>query len=201
MTNRSDVALSAETRRTRILEGALKVFLAYGYVRSTMDDIARAARLSRPALYLVFKNKADIYRAIASCLLTRSVARAREALSGEGAFAERVMAALDVALFQTMAMIHESPHGEEILDMRNSLAADLIENWRTELGGALEEAIAEEARRRRTDLAGRGLTARGLADLLLDGLDGMKARGACIDKTMKGANQLVTVVDLALKPD
>ena len=39
----------------------MKVFLAYGFARTTMDDIARAADMSRPALYLLFKNKTDIY--------------------------------------------------------------------------------------------------------------------------------------------
>ena len=47
----------------------MKVFLAYGYSRVTMDDIARAAEVSRPALYLLFRNKADIYRAIGAMLL------------------------------------------------------------------------------------------------------------------------------------
>ena len=49
----------------------MKVFLAYGYSRVTMDDIARAAEMSRPALYLLFRNKAEIYRAIGAMLLER----------------------------------------------------------------------------------------------------------------------------------
>jgi AcrR family transcriptional regulator len=57
------------TRRARILVGAMKVFLAYGFQRTTMDDIARAAEISRPALYLLFRNKTDIYRALASGFL------------------------------------------------------------------------------------------------------------------------------------
>ena len=54
----------------------MKVFLTYGYARVTMEDIARAAEISRPALYLLFKNKADIYRAIGAALLEQSAERA-----------------------------------------------------------------------------------------------------------------------------
>ncbi|TIX07369.1 MAG: helix-turn-helix transcriptional regulator, partial [Mesorhizobium sp.] len=40
--------IAADPKRARILEGAMKVFLAYGFTRTTMDDIARAADMSRP---------------------------------------------------------------------------------------------------------------------------------------------------------
>ncbi|TIN71546.1 MAG: helix-turn-helix transcriptional regulator, partial [Mesorhizobium sp.] len=68
-----DIA-ATDPKRVRILDGAMKVFLAYGFSRTTMDDIARAADMSRPALYLLFKNKTDIFRAIAMMILSRSVA-------------------------------------------------------------------------------------------------------------------------------
>lgn len=205
MNEKLDRKPTDDQKRTRILDGALKVFLAYGYARTTMDDIARAAEVSRPALYLIFKNKADIYRAIGACFLSTSVARAREAvgdeaIGGGGGFEQRVMTALDRALFETMAMINASPHGEEILDMKNSLAADLIEIWRDEMAGVLEGAIAAEAVRRGTDLGRRDLTSRALADMLLDALEGMKTRGACDSEARKAARRLVTVLGLSLAP-
>ena len=74
-----------DPKRARILDGAMKVFLAYGYSRVTMDDIARAAEISRPALYLLFKNKADIYRAIGAMLLEQFGRAGAAALAGERA--------------------------------------------------------------------------------------------------------------------
>ena len=74
-----------DPKRARILERAMKVFLAYGFARTTMDDIARAAEVSRPALYLLFRNKTDIYRAIGAGLLEQSVETARMALQGYAA--------------------------------------------------------------------------------------------------------------------
>ncbi|TJV53886.1 MAG: helix-turn-helix transcriptional regulator, partial [Mesorhizobium sp.] len=83
--------IATDPKRARILDSAMKVFLAYGFARTTMDDIARAADMSRPALYLQFKNKTDIYRAIALMLLSRSLEQAKTALAGEEPFAERTM--------------------------------------------------------------------------------------------------------------
>jgi len=193
------IDVTVDPKRMRILEGALKVFLAYGYTRTTMDDIARAADVSRPALYLLFKNKTDIYRAIGSCLLARSVAEARNALEEEGPFGPRVMEALDRALFRLLERIQDSPHGEELLDMKNSLAADILANWRTGLAEALTEAIAREAARRSVPLEERGLSAAALADILLDGLEGLKARGLCGRDGIENVRQIVIVIELALR--
>lgn len=165
-----------DPRRARILEGALKVFLAYGFSRTTMDDIARAAELSRPALYLVFRNKTDIYRAIARCLLAECMQRAKAALAEEGALIDRLDRMIETALFEMMRGIEEAPHGPDLLDRKNSLAGEVIAEWRAEMDAALEEAFAHEAQKNGVDLSARGLSARAIAETFLDALEGMKPR-------------------------
>lgn len=167
---------SDDPKRARILEGALKVFAAYGFSRTTMDDIARAAELSRPALYLVFRNKPDIYRAIARCILSQIVVRARDALEGEGTLLERLDRMIQTALFEMLKDIEESPHGPELLDIKNTLAGDLFAEWRGEMLELLEAAITHEVREKDVDLAGRELTPRAMAETFLDALEGMKPR-------------------------
>lgn len=51
-------------RRESILDAAEQVFFTKGAERSTMDDIARAAQLSRGLLYVYFRDKAAILEAI-----------------------------------------------------------------------------------------------------------------------------------------
>jgi len=51
-------------KRDKILAAALDVFVRYGYKRVTMNDIAEAAGISRPALYLVFESKEDIFKSV-----------------------------------------------------------------------------------------------------------------------------------------
>jgi AcrR family transcriptional regulator len=190
--------IATDPKRARILDGAMKVFLAYGFARTTMDDIARAADMSRPALYLQFKNKTDIYRAIALMLLSRSLGQAKTALAGEGPFAERMMRAIDEALISMMRAVHASPHGAELLDMKSSLA-DLVGCWRGSLVGHIAKAIENEAQRNGVDLAAKDLSPRLLADMLLDGLEGMKTRISDPDEQRQAAAALIKVVDLALK--
>ncbi|WP_246730164.1 TetR/AcrR family transcriptional regulator [Nitratireductor mangrovi] len=197
----NEAAASIERdRRTRILEGAMKVFLAYGFQRTTMDDIARAADLSRPALYLVFRNKGDIYRAIATGFFRDSLAKAQLALAGDDGFAARLSRAIDDGLLEIMAPILASEHGAEILDMKNSLAADLMAEWRQGFAGLMAAAISAEADARQVDLSERGFSADGLAALVLDGLEGMKMRVADAAEQRRLAGQLVRLAALAVQP-
>lgn len=190
--------IAVDPKRARILEGAMKVFLAYGFSRTTMDDIARAADMSRPALYLLFRNKTDIFRAIALMLLGRSVEQAKSELEGGGAFAERMMRAVDAALISMIGAVHASPHGAELLDMKSSVA-DLVGCWRGGLVGHIARAIEGEAKGNGVDLAAKGLSARLLADMLLDGLEGMKTRISNPDEQRQAAAALIRVIDLVLR--
>jgi AcrR family transcriptional regulator len=190
--------IATDPKRARILDSAMKVFLAYGFARTTMDDIARAADMSRPALYLQFKNKTDIYRAIALMLLSRSLEQAKTALAGEEPFAERTMRAIDEALISMTRTVHASPHGAELLDMKSSLA-DLIGCWRSRFSEHVAAAIQSEAGRNGVDLSAKGLSAKLLADMLLDGLEGMKMRISDPDEQRRAAAALIKVIDLALQ--
>lgn len=190
---------SEELKRNRLLDGAMKVFLAYGYQRVTMDDIARAADMSRPALYLLFRNKADIYRGIADRMFEISLTRITERLAGSGSLAERLIAAIDQEMIAMMGAVIESPHGAELLDLKNSLATDLIAGWHNAVAAVFRDAIAADSKQRGVDLAKRGLSAVGLAEMLLDGLEGMKHRITDPAAQRAAARQLVRVIELAVK--
>ncbi len=187
-----------DPKRIRILEGALQVFLAYGFARTTMDDIARAADMSRPALYLLFTNKTDIYRSTAMMVLSHSVEQAKVELAGGGLFAERMMRAIDAALISMLGRVAASPHGAELLDLKSSLA-DLIVGWRMSLAGHLCRAVGNEAHMNGIDLAAKGLSAEMLVDMLLDALDGMKVRITDPGEQRVVAAAQIAVIGLVLK--
>ena len=50
--------------RQQILNAALKRFAQKGYAGASIQEIVDAARVSKPALYYYFRNKADLYRAL-----------------------------------------------------------------------------------------------------------------------------------------
>lgn len=193
-------ANAEDVKRNRVLDGAMRVFLSYGYQRVTMDDIARTAEMSRPALYLLFRNKADIYRAIGERMFEMSSQATDRVLNGGGSLGEKLTVVIDQIMIEMMCQITDSPHGAELLDLKNSLAADVVEGWHARTAGQFNKAIDSEAARLGVDLAARGLSAEGLAELLMDGLEGMKHRVQGAEAQRAAARQLVRVIELALKP-
>lgn len=59
--------------RARIVAAASRLFVAKGYRRTTMDDVAQALGVSKGALYLYYRSKVDLLRAIQA--ENRSMAR------------------------------------------------------------------------------------------------------------------------------
>ncbi|WEX09723.1 TetR/AcrR family transcriptional regulator [Chelativorans sp. AA-79] len=176
----------------------MQVFLAYGFSRATMDDIARAVEISRPALYLLFRNKADIFRAVEQDLLDQSHAMACEVLRGDEPLSERLMKALDRAVFRLLTSIIDSPHGDELVDFNNHIAADLVTAWRRRMVDSFARAIADEAALRGARLETQGLSAQGLAEMLFDVLSGLKARGRRGQQAAPHVREFITLVELAL---
>jgi AcrR family transcriptional regulator len=51
-------------KRRQIVEGARSIFLAQGFDAASMNDIARAAGVSKGTLYVYFENKEQLFQAI-----------------------------------------------------------------------------------------------------------------------------------------
>ena len=183
-----------EVRRARILEGATEVFLAYGYQRTTMEDIAQAAEISRPALYQHFRNKTDIYRALAADFLQRFLKTAEHSLNGAGELAARLDRALGGTL-DMMLEIEASAHGAEIIDMRGSLAADIVAEGRVRMQSLFETTIAVEAER----LGRPRAVAVAIASMILDALDGMRLRNPPLEEQRATLSAYIRVAVSALE--
>ncbi|MGH3251856.1 MAG: TetR/AcrR family transcriptional regulator [Trebonia sp.] len=63
-------------RRELVLATALDTFARYGYRKTSMEDVARAAAISRPGLYLLFGSKAELFTAAVTQALDRGLAAA-----------------------------------------------------------------------------------------------------------------------------
>ncbi len=73
-------ASEASLRRDRVIAAGTDVFLRYGHARTTMGDIAEQAGISRPALYLIFPRKEDIFDAVIERLIQDTLQQYRQAL-------------------------------------------------------------------------------------------------------------------------
>jgi AcrR family transcriptional regulator len=56
-----DVGDARGRKRLRIIEEAARQFLTYGYRKTAMGDIAKAAGMAKGTIYLYFETKADLF--------------------------------------------------------------------------------------------------------------------------------------------
>ena len=69
------------SKHAALLEAAVGVFARFGYRKASMDDVARAAGVSRQGLYLSFANKEELFRRALAHSLRSQLAAAIAALS------------------------------------------------------------------------------------------------------------------------
>ncbi|WP_213816772.1 TetR/AcrR family transcriptional regulator [Glaciihabitans sp. dw_435] len=70
-------------RREAVLESALETFGRFGYRKTSMEEVARAAHISRPGLYFLFSSKQDLFRAAVAQALEADVSAAESLLADE----------------------------------------------------------------------------------------------------------------------
>src|SRR3981189_2096908 len=104
--------------RTRILDAAMLVFRRHGFRRSSIEQAADAAGLTRQALYHHFKSKEALLRAVIERLyenaLAAEIAAAHAAEQAGGSLADILVAQLAGRLRQLIASFDGSPHIGEV---------------------------------------------------------------------------------------
>jgi AcrR family transcriptional regulator len=127
---------------------ATSAFAKSGYRRTTMNDVAEAADMSRPALYQAFKNKEDVYCGMVSYLINKAVQVSIKTLSQSGPIEERFLAAMldfEETYWGPMA---KSQYALEIMHstvkLKNTISA--IKLGRRQLGAALSKSLQEAVR-------------------------------------------------------
>ncbi|MFI7385276.1 TetR/AcrR family transcriptional regulator [Streptomyces sp. NPDC049813] len=83
-------------RRTAVLDSALATFARFGYRKTSMEEVARAAHISRPGLYFLFSSKEALFRAAATQAVERDIAAVAHVLAeADRPLPQRLLEAFD----------------------------------------------------------------------------------------------------------
>lgn len=116
-----------DARRESLLQAAIGVFLRYGYKKTSMDDLARAADLSRQGLYLHFATKEALFKEAVILLSRQSRVTMRAALKREDLTIEERLLGAFVAFKSHAGGDMPREHLDELLLTATQLVGPVIE--------------------------------------------------------------------------
>jgi len=125
-----------------VVQAATDVFLRYGFARTTMADLAQAAGMSRPALYLVFPSKDEIFSAVIQTMSHQTLAELRTALAAMPTTGEKLLFACTSWGARGYELASRYPDSKDILDL--SFAA--VREAYSDFQALLVEVLAETGR-------------------------------------------------------
>jgi len=168
-------------RREAILEAAQSIWVHYGFRRTSVEEIAQEAGISRTGLYHHFRNKEEIFRALAGSLQDRALQDTeRVAKAAELDLGARVFAMLEAKLARFHALFHDTRHGQELIDASNRLCGEEIALAHGRYLRLIATVLEDAERAGELALAANGLGPTAAADFLIDCGEGLKGRGATL---------------------
>lgn len=102
------------SRRRQILAAARDAFLQFGFAKTSMDDIARRAGVSRALVYKNFKNKEEILGAMFEQLFEGRYEMVEKVLAGRGTKREKLLRVCDILCVEPYAEVMGTPMAPEL---------------------------------------------------------------------------------------
>jgi AcrR family transcriptional regulator len=170
----SDDTQKQGEKRQAVFDAAADVFATYGFRRTSMNDIASAAGISRPALYLMFQNKDDLFRQMAVSRQAEAIEAALSELSAAGPIAERVARAILAYERRYYEPVAQSPHGAELMDANLSIAGDEMRKGSKRFAAQLAKAIENADAHGEVALDRAAMSASAFVELMMASVNGQK---------------------------
>lgn len=104
-------------RRLKVLESARWCFLNFGFSKTSFEDIARRASISRTLLYRIFKDKEEVFTAVFAHWLLARHPEAQRAAGGPGSGEERLLAVCRLMVLEPWSDMATTAMGTEFFDV------------------------------------------------------------------------------------
>lgn len=159
-------------KREVITTAALDLFRHYGYRRTSMEDIARAAAVAKGTLYLYFESKDQLFDAICSSLATQVSESLAEVDKRDLPLEEKLLALMEAKFGFVYSLILSSPHAAELIESSHQLESAPFENVTAEFHDAILKLVRRGVKRGEIDPKKVGLTEKEAAETLISAVIG-----------------------------
>lgn len=185
----------------RILDAAMRVFRRHGFRRSSIEQAAEEAGLTRQALYHHFASKEALFRAVLERLyeqgLAAEIAAAKAAEEDGLELADILAAEIGARMQALLASLKDSPHTEELFSEHLAQARDLYQSYSNRFAEEIATTIARVCRKRKLNLAS-GVSVRELARCVEMAVHGTKSAFPSMQPVDAFLKQLETMLRMLI---
>ena len=182
-----------------MLDSATRLFSRNGYRGTSMDDVARAAPVSKATIYSHFQDKDALFRAVMSHVAERITARTLAAAAAPGTFATRLRGMLEASVVAVFEIGPASPHMFELIEANARLGDNALHRMKQRAAEAMAALIDSAAATGEISLASTGLAARDIAALLSRSAHGAAASAASKEELGRTLDDLVRLALAAVR--
>ncbi len=182
-------------KREVIITSALDLFRHYGYRRTSMEDIARAAAVAKGTLYLYFKSKDELFEAICRSLAEQVAEGVTKAEALDLPLEPKLTALMEAKLGFVYRWILSSPHAAELVDSGSRLSEDVFGEVHDQFHNAVRHLVREGVKAGELDPKAVGLTEEQAAEALIAAACG--AEKAPDEKSFRA--QLAAIIRVTLR--
>lgn len=140
--NMAQVGEAGSQRRDSILDAAIPMFGRFGFRKTSVDDLASAAQISKQGLYLHFPGKEAVFLAAMQKYLDDGLRLAQEELDRPRApLYKRLMGAMDAWFGRHLVTF--TPESFDVIGAGNRLWGSEVDQYKTAFQTKLAKALAD----------------------------------------------------------
>ena len=131
-------------RREQILDAAIGVFGRFGFKKTSVDDLAAAAGISKQGLYLHFSSKEEVFLAGLQKYLDDCLNLVRQALTQKDSpLFDRLVGAMDAWFGRHLEFF--TPESFDVIEASKLLAGDRLDEYESAIHSMVAKALADSA--------------------------------------------------------
>ena len=178
-----------------VVAAAFQVFLRYGFQRTTMGDIASAAKMSRPALYLVFPSKEEVFKAVISSSSDRVLSEIRQDIGKHSTALKKLVYAFEIWTVSPYELIQANPDAKDLLESGYAFANDVLAQRFSEfesiVGDVLKPLVKSQKEVKMSSLR--------IANILVGSVRGLKQTAANSTQLRQSIQDLLMITLVSLQ--
>ena len=155
------------------MAAAVKVFFQFGYRKTSMEDVAAAAEVSRQTLYLQFRHKERLFRAALEYLTEQMLVSIRRLAGNQNGTVEQTLMGVFEVLCGDSLAVSSQINIAELLVVARSQEESIVSRFEADVLSVIADTLTQAGTAARWERHGIG--AQELAMHLLDTSAGVKS--------------------------